>query len=146
RFVDLRHQRAGVDRVNHVEPAGLLRFVRLQVADEMPAERQIRRALDLLERLLHLVLAKIDLAGGGGRANGVRGKRLGDGDEANRGRVPARPAGRARDASAYVGQPGAERRRVDHYFLSVPRIPFAVAAFGPLGDSFRYVSNSVAAP
>src|SRR5256885_11096347 len=46
------------------------------------------------------------------------------------GGIAPRPAGRALDAGAHVGQPGANRGGVDHYFLSVPRIPFAVAAFG----------------
>src|SRR5262249_57573502 len=126
-----------VDGVNQVEAGGLAGLVRLQVADEMPAERQVRRALDLLERFLHLVLAEVDLARAGCGANGVGRKCLGDCDEANRGGVSPRPAGRALDASAYVGQPGPEPRRIDHYFLRVPRIPFAVAAFGPLGASFR---------
>src|SRR5262249_56040578 len=101
--------------------------------------------LDRVERLLDFVLAEINLATIGGGADRVRRKRLGDCDEANRGGVAPHPAGRALDASADVGQPGAERGRVDHYFFSVPRIPFAVAAFGPFGASFRYVSNSVAA-
>ena len=50
---------------------------------------------------------------------------------------PARPAARV-DARANVCQPGAERSSVDHYFFSVRRgFPSAVAAFGPVGASFR---------
>ena len=97
-------------------------------------------------RFLHFVLAEIDLTGGGGGADVLGGKGLRDGDEADGGGVAPGPAGRPRDASANVRQPGPERGGVDHYFLSCATIAFAVAAFGPVGASFRYVSNSVAAP
>src|SRR5437763_958260 len=91
----------------------------------MPADRKIGGLLDLLQRLLYLVLAEIQLAGVSSGAHGVGGKCLRDGDEADRGGIAPRPAGRALDAGAHVGQPGANRGGVDHYFLSVPRIPFA---------------------
>src|SRR6266850_1937391 len=108
----------------------------------MPADRQTRRLVHLLERFLDFVFAEIDLAGRCGGAHVVGGKGLGDGDEADAGGVAFDPAGRPRDPRANVGQPG---RDVYHFFR-VARIPFAVAAFGPVGASFRYVSNSVAAP
>ena len=57
--------------------------------------------------------------------------------EADGGGIAPGPAGCPRDARANVCQPGPERGSVDHYFFSVPRIPFAVAAFGPAGASFR---------
>src|SRR6185503_17683384 len=145
RGVDLRDEIGRVDRMNDVEASGLLRFVRLQVSDQMPADREITCLLDLLQRLLHFVLAEIDLAGDCRGADGVGRKGLGDGDEADGGGIASGPAGRALDASADAGQPGLERGRIDHYFFgNDPRMPFAVAAFGPVGASFRYVSNSAA--
>ena len=47
------------------------------------------------------------------------------------------PAGGARDAIANAAQPGAERAGIEHYFLSCATSDFAVAAFGPSGESFR---------
>ena len=132
--------------MDDVEAAGLFRLVRLQVADQVPANRQVRRLVHLLERFLDLVFAEIDLTGVGGGAHELGGECFGNGDEADGGGVAPGPAGRPRDARADVGQPGAERGGIDHYFFSVARIPLAVAAFGPVGASFRYVSNSAPAP
>ena len=103
--------------------AGLLRLVGLQMSDEMPPERQIRGLVHLRQRFLDLVFAEVDLAGIGGGANVVSGERLRDGDEADGGGVAPGPAGRPRDARADVGQPGAERDGVDHYFFSVAEDP-----------------------
>ena len=102
--------------------------------------QRIARSVGLLhleQRLLDLVLAEIDLSGVGGGAHVLGGEGLGDGDEADGGGIAPGPAGRPRDARANVCQPGTERSGVDHYFFNVPRIPFAVAAFGPVGASFR---------
>jgi hypothetical protein len=123
--------------MHDVEAPGFLRFVRLQVADQMPADREVRGLVHFLERFLNFVLAEIDLTEIGGGANAFNGKCLGDGDEADGGGVASGPAGGSRDARANVCQPGAERCGVDHYFLIVARIPFAVAAFGPVGASLR---------
>ena len=49
--------------MNAVESLGLFGFVRLQMTDQMPAQRQ-RHRVHLRQRLLHLVFSKIDLAGG----------------------------------------------------------------------------------
>ena len=103
----------------------------------MPPHGQIGQLVHLLERFLDLVLAEVDLAGVGERAHVVGGKRLGDGDEPDGGGIASGPAGRPLDTRADIGQPGPERNGVDHYFFSDPRIPFAVAAFGPSGASFR---------
>src|SRR5262249_14867321 len=145
-FVNPLQQRRGVERMHRVETrAGLLGLVRLQMTDEMPAD--VRRAaaraerVDLRQRLLHLVLTEIDLAGRGGLAHVLDRKCFGNGDEADRGGVASRTAGGPRDARADVRQPCGDRG----HFLMVPRMPFAVAAFGPVGASFRYVSNSPAA-
>ncbi len=133
--------------MNGVEAPHFLRLVRLQMSDEMPADREVAGLLDLLQRLLDLVLAEIDLARNGRGADGVGRECFRDGDEADGSGITSGPAGRALDASADVGQPGLERGRIDHYFFgSDPRMLFAVAAFGPAGASFKYVSNSVAAP
>src|SRR5262245_6852458 len=110
--------------------------------DEMPAQRKIAGLSHLSLRFLHLVLAEIDLAGQSGRADIVGGEGLGDGEEANRGGIAPGPESGARDAIANTVQPGTERRIV-HYFFSWATSPLAVAAFGPSGDSLRYVSNSL---
>ena len=71
-------------------------------------------------------------------------RRLGE-LEADGSLIPV-PAGGARDAFANAGEPGLQRDGIDHYFGSCESIAVAVAAFGPVGDSFRYALNSVAAP
>jgi len=79
--------------VNQVEAAGLSRLVRLQVADQVPAQRQIGGAIDLVERLLDFVFAEVDLAGVRRGPHVVGGKGFRDGDETNGGGVAPRPAG-----------------------------------------------------
>ena len=81
------------------------------MADQMPPQRQAAGGQDLGLPFLHLVLAEIDLAGSSGRADGVDGKCLGDGDEANRGGKAAGPAGGVRDALADAVQPAGDIRR-----------------------------------
>src|SRR5713226_8523196 len=132
--------------MHDVKAAGLFRFVRLEMADQMPPDGKVRRLVHLLARLLDLVFAEVHLAGLGGRTHVLRGKGFGDGDEADGSGIAPRPAGGPRDPRADVRQPGPECSGVEHYFFNVPRIPFAVAAFGPDGASFRYVSNSAVAP
>src|SRR3977135_2898597 len=119
--------------MHDVEAAGLLYFVRLQMADKVPPNWKVGGLVDLRKRLLHLVFAEVDLTGVGGGPHVVGGGGFGDGKGADAGGVAPCPAGRALDASADVGQPGTDGGGVDHYFFSVPRIPFAVAAFGPGG-------------
>ena len=101
----------------------------------MPADRKVGGGVHLQQRVLDFVFAEVDLAGGGGGADVIGGEGLRDGDEADGGWIAVRPAGGARDACAHIRQPVAERG-IDH-FLIVPRIPFAVAAFGPVGASFK---------
>ncbi len=146
RLVQAHQKLRSVDRVDDVEAArGLRRLVRLKVADEVPPKRQVAGPIHLVERLLHLVLTEVGLSTVGGDAN-VRGvERLGDGNQADGGGIAVGPAGGARDAIANAGQPGAKSRGIDHFF-SCATIAFAVGAFGPSGESFKYVSNSVAAP
>jgi hypothetical protein len=59
------------------------------MAEQMPADLQVRRLADLLEPFLHAVLAEIALASGVRVANRVDGKCLGNGDEGDGGGVPA---------------------------------------------------------
>src|SRR5262249_45286289 len=135
-----------VDRVHAVEERpSLFRFVRLQVADEMPGETEIARAVDLLLRFLDFVFAEVELTARGGGADVAAREGLGNGDEADRGRIAPGPAGGARDGCAHTVQPGRQRGGIEHYFFNCATKPFAVAAFGPSGESFKYVSNSVAA-
>ena len=144
--VQLFDQPGVVDRMHDVEAAGLFHFVRLEMADQVPPDLKVRGLVHLLTRFLDLVFAEVDLAGLGGGTHVLGREGFGDGDEGDRSGVAPCPAGGARDPRADVCQPGTECGGVDHYFFSVPRIPFAVAAFGPEGASFRYVSNSVVAP
>ena len=123
--------------MHHVETPGHLGLIRLQVSDEVPADVEIGGPIHFLERFLDFVFAEIDLPGFDGDADELDGKSLGDGDETNGSGVATRPAGSPRDSSADVSQPGVERSGVGHYFLIVPRIPFAVAALGPFGESLR---------
>jgi len=95
---------------------------------------------------LNLVLAEVDLSLAGGDADVVGVEGLGDGDEPDGGGIAAGPTGGARDTSAHISQPGTEGGRVDHYFFSCATSAFACAAFGPVGESLRYDSNSVTAP
>ena len=86
-----------VDRVNHVEAGRRLRrLVRLQVADEMPAQRKVRPSRAASAAPPDFVFAEVDLSGerGGAHVVGVEG--FGDGDEADAGGSrPARSAARA---------------------------------------------------
>ena len=103
----------------------------------MPPERQVGQLVHLLERFLDLVFAEVDLAGVGEGAHVLRREGFRDGDEPDGGGIAPGPAGRPLDSRADISQPGPERSSVDHYFFSEPRIPFAVAAFGPSGASLR---------
>src|SRR5205085_1868306 len=109
--------------------------------------------IHFLERFLHPVFSEIDLPAVGGGSDVVGAESLGDGDEPDGGRVAPRPASRVRDAIANVSQPGAERGGICHaprggYLTSgfkVVTLSCACLAFGPLGASLRYVSNSFTA-
>ena len=124
--------------MNGVEPGGgFPGLVRLQVADQVPAERRGGRPVHFLEAFLDFVLAEVDLPGLGGGQDVFRIEGLGNGDEADGGRVAPHPAGGARDAIAYVRQPGTKRGGIEHYFFSCATSPLAVAALGPSGASFK---------
>ena len=84
------------------------------MADEVPAERQVGGVGDLAFGFLNLVFAEIDLTGGGGGADVIGGKCLGDGDQTDGGGVASGPAGGARDTIANAVQPGLERGGIDH--------------------------------
>ena len=112
RLIELVAQLRAVDGVDGVEAlGGLPRLVGLQVADEMPAQRQIGEAIHLLNRFLDLVLAEVDLAGVSRRPNvvGVEGFR--NGDEADGGRIAPGAIGGARDAFANTSQSSPKRWR-----------------------------------
>lgn len=110
RFLQLRDERAVVHRVNRVEMrGGFAGLVRLEVAYQVPREGEIRCGEHFPERFLNLVLSEVELSGLGGGAYVVGRECLGDGDEADPGRVASHPAGGARDTFADAVQPGAER-------------------------------------
>jgi hypothetical protein len=128
RQVDLHeHARAGagfvragiqlsdeLDPINRVNPlkrrGGFSRLVGLKATDEMPDKRRgvSREARDLVEPLLDAVFAEIMLARGGGQADVVCRKCLGDGDEKDVGRSPARPLGRRIDAASNGREAGGD--------------------------------------
>src|SRR5215831_6002941 len=109
--------------MDHVEAPRLLCLVRLQVTDEVPADREIGGLVDLLKRLLNLVFAEVDLAGVRGGADKFCGKGFRDRDDPDGRGVASGPDGRARDGFAYAGQPGPERSGIDHsFFGSDPRM------------------------
>jgi len=88
---------------------GFPSLVRLKVAHQVPREGEVRCGAHFPEGFLNLVLSEVEVSGLGGGAHIVGRKCLGDGDEADRGRVASRPAGGARDTFANAVQPGAER-------------------------------------
>ena len=93
--------------MDHIETGGsLFGFVRLEMTDEMPADRQIRSTLHLEKSFLQLVLSEVHLTRLGGSADGVGSERLGNGDEPNRGGIAPGPTGGARDSVANRSQPG----------------------------------------
>src|SRR5262245_28778609 len=115
------------------------------MADQMPTERQIRQRVDLRQSFLHFVFAKVGLSGCGCGADEVGGECFRNGDETDRGGSAPGAAGGPRDARADVRQP--IRNRVEQRYLGrLCRMFLAVAAFGPVGASFKYVSNSLFAP
>src|SRR5207253_718073 len=143
--VELREERGRIDGMDEVEGrAGFARLVRLQVADQMPPDREVGAPGNLLESFLHFVLAEIDLTLRGGGAHVLDAERLRNRDQPDRGRIAPCAPRRVCDLPADALEP---RGDVDHsYFLSCATSDFAVAEFGPSGASFRYVSNSDAAP
>src|SRR5471032_2560374 len=123
----------------------LFGFIRLQVSDQMPDDGQVARRGALELGFLDFVFSEVDLPLSRGCAHGVGVEGLGNGEKPDEGRVASGPGGGARDAIANVRQPGAEHGGVGHYFGSCATRAFAVAAFGPSGESFRYVLNSTPA-
>src|SRR5690606_20087914 len=115
--------------------AGAPGLVALQMPDEVPGDGQIARGLGLAERLLDLVLAEVALAGIPCRAYGRRVERLGDGDQADRVRRPARPPGSCSDAGAnrreVGGDPPREAFLTHSCGLSDPSTPLACSANCP---------------
>ena len=120
------------------------------MTDEMPPNREIRRAIHLVERFLDSVLAEVNLASVECCTHGVRRKGFRDGDEPNGGGVASDPAGRPRNACADIGQPGREvvgqgraasrrfaRLKGSRYFFNCATRALACVAFGPFGASFK---------
>ncbi len=97
-----------LDRVDRLDArercGGLLRLVRLEVADEMPPCRDIGRVGDLLQAFLHLVLAELPLPGRPRLAHAVGAERLRDGDQRDLGCRPSRAAGRLGDPLPDFGE------------------------------------------
>ena len=102
-----------VERMHPLESlchvAGL---VRLQLADEMPGERQVPQRLELGERFLDVVLAELPLTGRGGGAHGPGRLLLAhreQGDRTGRGRPAGRPTRSAQAPMRAFRQRTAER-------------------------------------
>ena len=94
---------------------------------------------DLLQTLLHLVLAEVDLTGSRRRAHRGGGKRLRDGNEAHRRRDRGqRRARRLLEPPAHAPPGCGHLRGIDrHYFFIAPMNCFTSSACGPLGSAAR---------
>ena len=110
------------------------------MADQMPLERKVGERLDFRQRFLDAVFAERDVTGRDGRANVLGRDRLGHRDQGDFGRRTAGAMRRRIDAAAH----GLELCRDAGHALGgrhrygVSMIAFAVAAFGPVGASFKY--------
>src|SRR3954463_2162858 len=152
RGVHLSKQLDRVDRMDAVKAGrGFPGLVRLQVADEMPPDRDVGRVADFLQSFLDFVFPEVLLACGVGGANRVGAECLGDRNEADGRRIPAGAAGGRMEpgpdrleVSCDGGVHGG-RQRYLIYAFNISAFAFAFSALGPLGASFRYVSNSLAA-
>src|SRR4249920_1899498 len=101
--------------MNHVESgASLVRLVRLQVPHEVPLEGEVRGAVHLSQRFLHLVLTEIDLTGVGSHPDVSVVERLRDGHELDRVRVPSHSTSRLRDSLTNGSEPDSERCGIEH--------------------------------
>jgi len=104
-FVNPTEQIRRVDRVDEIEArGGLFRLVRLQMSDEMPAQRQAGCRVYFRQRFLQTVFAEIDLSRGGGFANRFGRECLGNGNQAYRRGIATRAFGRACNARADVSE------------------------------------------
>ena len=111
-LIEPAQQLQAVDRVDPVEGGRRgARLVGLKMADQVPADSQPARTLDLAERLLDAVLAEVDETGVGRRLDGGQRERLRDGDEPYRGRVPVRRLGGPCQALADATQVRGDRFR-----------------------------------
>src|SRR5256885_454670 len=110
--------------MDHVEArSGFPGLVRLQMADQVPPNRQVGCPVHLFKSFLKLVFSEIDLAAVGDGSDVVCGEGFRDGDQSNACRVASGPASRSRDSVADIGQPGAKRGGISHaprgrYFTS----------------------------
>ena len=101
--------------MHHVEArSGFPGLVRLQMADQVPPNRQVGCPIHLVQRFLKFVFSEIDLPAVGDGPDVVGGEGFRDGDESNGRGVASGPASRSRDSIADVGQPGAKRGGIDH--------------------------------
>src|SRR5436190_15973601 len=93
--------------------------------------------MDFLQGLLHFVLAEVPLAGARGGPNVVGAESLGDGDELDRGRVPAGAAGSRVDPGpdSLEGSDNSVEGQDSYlmYALSISKFSVAFLAFGPVG-------------
>ena len=109
--IQLPDQVALVDGVDPGEGARrLLRLVGLEMSDEMPGQAARSKLIDLVQAFLDAVLAEVALAGRGGAADVLGGKRLRDRDELDAGRRTMRPFGRRVDAAANGREVGGDLR------------------------------------
>jgi hypothetical protein len=99
-----------IDRMNDLEQARrMIRLVRLQVPDQVPADR-LRQPPRLVACLLDPVLPQIEETGLDHLQNPLRRNRLAHAHERDRARIPARPLRGRRNPSAHLLQPGGDRK------------------------------------
>src|SRR5262249_48023106 len=127
-----------------------------QVADQMPPDSKVGCLGDLLQRLLHLVFAEVDLARGRRGADQIGAEGFRNRDQPHRCRIASRASSRGGDPLANRAEPRSDVRagpdgrthrsaptsvlRADArilYFFNWATSAFAVAEFGPSGASLR---------
>ncbi len=142
-LIDLLQKIHAVDRVNRLcHPRRFFGLIRLEVADQMPAQPRIGRLRNFLQGLLHFVFAEIHLACFSSGADGIDRMSFGNGDQANVGGTSARATGRVRDPLANACQSlrnflntsvldldWAIPKHLKTHFFSCAIMPFACVAY-----------------
>ena len=138
-----------VDRIYRMDDGErrrhLRRLVRLEMADQMPADSlEIGSIGDLLKRFLDLVLTEIHLAGRDGGPHVIGWEGLGNRDQCDAVRVTRDSARGGRDAcpdgAKVVRDDSVERHAAVAYLrydFSASKFVCASLAFGPVGASLR---------
>src|SRR6478672_2129628 len=107
---------------------GLLRFVRLQMADQVPSQRSVGRLGDLLQGFLDAIFAEVTLTRLGGFEDGCERKRLGDGNEGDAGGIPPGSLRGGSNPGLDEGELVGDGHRTAYFLIDV-RMPLACSAY-----------------